>query len=95
MLKTYDVAGMITPSLLKKCVQHILARRNETNFYDLKHLVNVYLKYQYFDNFHLLIYFDEQYRALSRNVNEQTLDDVWQYLPDAVNKNKLPPTFVQ
>lgn len=95
MLKTFDRAGHITPTLLKRCVQPILSRKAETSFFDLKHIVNVYLKHQYFDNFHLLHYFDEQYRNLSQNVNEQTLEDIWQYFPDAVNKNKLPPSFVE
>lgn len=95
MLKTFDKSSLITPTLLKNCVPIILSRKSETSFFDLKHLVNVYLKYQYFENYHLLIYFDEQYRALSRSVNEETLEEIWQHFPDAVNKNKLPPTFVQ
>ena len=70
MLKTYDRSGNITPEILKRCVQPILSRKSETSFFDLKHLVNVYLKYQYFDSIHLLHYFDEQYRNLSRSVKE-------------------------
>lgn len=69
MLKAFDRSENITPELLRKCVQLILLRKGETSFFDLKHLVNIYLKYQYFDSYHLLHYFDEQYRNLSQNIN--------------------------
>jgi hypothetical protein len=69
MLKTFDRSGNITPDILRKCVQPILSRKSETSFFDLKHIVNVYLKYQYYDSIYLLLFFDEQYRNLSRGIN--------------------------
>lgn len=48
MLKTYDRSNLITAELLKKCVQPILAKKAETSFFDLKHLVNIYFKYKFF-----------------------------------------------
>lgn len=57
----------------------------------------IYFKYQYFENFHLLYYFDEQLRFLSSSyglVNLEFIEYIWQYFPEAVNKNKLPPNLI-
>lgn len=70
MLKAYDKSQMINPEILKKCIPAILARKSETNFFDFKHLINVYTKHQSSLNENLIQYFDEQYRYLSRNINE-------------------------
>ncbi len=57
MLKTFDKSNNMNRELLKKCVQPILSRKAETSFFDLKHLVNVYLKHHYYDSPHLMMYF--------------------------------------
>ncbi len=57
----------------------------------------IYFKYQYFENFHLLHYFDEQLRFLSASyglVNLEFIEYIWQNFPEAVNKNKLPPSLI-
>lgn len=94
MLKTYDRSQLLTNDLLRKCIQPILSKKSETSFFDLKHLINVYFKYKYFDSYHLLNYFEQQYTLLSRSVNEETLINIWQFLPEAVNSGRLPPNFI-
>ncbi len=66
-------------------------------FFELKALMAIYFKYQYFENFHLLHYFDEQLRFLSASyglVDLEFIEYIWQYFPEAVNKNKLPPSLI-
>lgn len=40
-------------------------------------------------------YFDQQYSLLSSSINEETLEGIWQYLPEAANSGRLPPNFVE
>lgn len=85
MMKAFDRSGNMTRELLKKCAQVVVAKKEEVEFFfDLKHLLSIYLKYQYFDNFHLWHYFDEQFRNLSSIlgvINEDFIDNIWPYFP--------------
>ncbi len=57
-LRIYDRAGMMNESILKRCINPIIARRNETNLYDLKHIFNIYSKYLYLQSPELMTYFE-------------------------------------
>ena len=94
-LKIYDKAGMMNESILKKCINPIIARKNETNLYDLKHIFNIYSKHLYLDSVQLMKYFEETYRLLQRNIYDETILEMWEYIPKSLNANKLPISFVE
>lgn len=50
MLKSYDISNSMTPDILKKCIPAIISRKAETNFLDLRGIVNIYTKYLYLEN---------------------------------------------
>lgn len=61
----------------------------------MRGVVNVYSKYLCLDDERLVGYIIEQYKILARNVNEEALEEIWEYFPQAVNANKFPISFVE
>jgi hypothetical protein len=70
MLRAYDMSGMMTSGVLKKCIPMIISRKQETNFLDFRGIFNIYCKHLYLDDKEFIGYLLEQYKILARNVNE-------------------------
>lgn len=70
LLKSYDMAAMMSSEILKTCIPMIVSRKQQTNFLDLRGIVNIYSKYLYLDDERLINYIVDQYKILARNVNE-------------------------
>jgi len=46
------------------------------------------------DDKRIIEYFEEEYKILARNINEEAFEEIWEYFPKAVNANKFQVAFV-
>ena len=94
MLRCYDLSNLLTKELLQKILVRLKALKDEFNVLDLSDFISIYLKHKFTGHGFEKIA-EDSYDLLKRNVDEISLQKIWQHLPLALNEGRVRIKFVE